>query len=95
MHKHVVCNVKKTYLFKFWNYICIALNKLLNSIMARKVKIKVSDSGLRGKFNGELYVDKKVFFKRADVRAVIKSLKESIALKEHIEENKKELSKVH
>lgn len=63
--------------------------------MASKGKIKNSDTGLRGKFNGELYVDKKVFFKRADVRAVIKSLKESNALKKHIEENKKELSRVH
>ena len=62
--------------------------------MTKKLKTKVADSGIRGKFNGELYVDKKVFFRRADVRAVIKSLKGSAALREHIEENRRELSRV-
>jgi hypothetical protein len=54
----------------------------------KKVKTSNEDSGLRGNFNGDLYVEKKVFFKRDDVRRVIKSLKESVSLKEHIEKNK-------
>ncbi|HEA30612.1 MAG TPA: hypothetical protein ENH91_11555 [Leeuwenhoekiella sp.] len=59
--------------------------------MARKTKKSTSDSGLRGKFNGELYVDKKVFFKRDEVKTVINSLKDSISLKEHLQHNKHEL----
>ncbi|MGB5943602.1 MAG: hypothetical protein WBG71_12035 [Leeuwenhoekiella sp.] len=56
--------------------------------MAKKTNTKVSDTGLRGRFNGELYVDKKVFFKRDDVRGVINSLKNSESLKKHIEDNR-------
>ncbi len=80
---------------KIWNYICKLLNNSLDLIMSKKVKISIADSGLRGKYNGELYVDKKVFFKRDDVREVIKSLKESVSLKEHIEKNRQELQRAH
>lgn len=60
--------------------------------MKNKTKIKkVTDTGLRGRFNGELYVDKKVFFKRDDVRNVIKSLRDSESLEKHISTNRKSL----
>jgi hypothetical protein len=59
--------------------------------MAIKEKKTNIDSGLRGKFNGELYVDKKIFFKRNDVKKVVNSLKNSISLREHIQHNKHEL----
>ena len=59
--------------------------------MSKRNDIKVSDTGLRGRFNGELYVDKKVFFKREDVRKVINSLKDSESLNKHIENNRKYL----
>lgn len=80
---------------KIWNYICQILINSLDLIMSKKAKTLIADSGLRGKFNGELYVDKKVFFKRDDVRGVIKSLKESVSLKEHIEKNRQELQSAH
>ncbi|MCH8533627.1 MAG: hypothetical protein LAT51_01035 [Flavobacteriaceae bacterium] len=60
--------------------------------MENKTKTKVTDTGLRGRFNGELYVDKKVFFKREDVRNVIKSLKESESLNKHIKASRKSLN---
>lgn len=59
--------------------------------MSKKARNIKNDTGLRGKFNGELYVDKKIFFKRKDVRDVIKSLKDSIVLKKHIESSREEL----
>jgi len=62
--------------------------------MKKHITKKVSDTGLRGRFNGELYVDKKVFFKRDDVRGVLKSLKDSRSLNKHIEENRKQLKLV-
>ncbi len=46
------------------------------------------DTGLRGNYNGELYVEKKVFFRREDVKKTIQRLKDSKVLKSHIEENK-------
>jgi len=59
--------------------------------MSKKATSVKKDTGLRGKFNGELYVDKRIFFKRKDVRDVIKGLKDSIILKEHIETSREEL----
>lgn len=59
--------------------------------MRKRSKIKVSDTGLRGRFNGELYIDKKVFFKRDDVQKVIISLKNSRSLEKHIEDNRHSL----
>lgn len=52
-------------------------------------KLDKIDTGLRGRFNGELYVDKKVFFARADVRNVLRSVIDSPGLKKHLEENRK------
>lgn len=49
------------------------------------------DSGLRGKFNGELYVENKVFFNRTDVKNLITSLKNSEVIREHIRQNNKNL----
>jgi len=45
----------------------------------------VEDTGLRGTFEGRLYVDKSVFYKRADVQNVIKKLKDSVVIREQIE----------
>jgi hypothetical protein len=46
------------------------------------------DTGLRGRFNGELYVDKKVFFARTEVRRVIRSVMDSPILKKQLKENR-------
>lgn len=51
-------------------------------------KSNVKDTGLRGTVEGRLYVDKKVFYNRAEVREAIKNLKKSIAIKEQIEANR-------
>lgn len=42
------------------------------------------DTGLRGRFNGELYVDKKVFFSRTEVRDVLRSVMDSPVLKKQL-----------
>jgi hypothetical protein len=47
------------------------------------------DTGVRATFQGKMYVDKKVFFSRPDVRNVLKVVMESKALKAHIASNKK------
>lgn len=46
------------------------------------------DTGLRGTVEGKLYVDKKVFYNRPEVRKVVLALKESNIVKEHIEVSK-------
>ena len=67
----IFCNFVKTEAMKWFN---------------NKDKTKtVEDTGLRGTFEGRLYVDKAVFYKRADVQNVIKKLKESVVIKEQIE----------
>lgn len=40
--------------------------------------------GFRGTTSGKLYVDKSVFYKRADVQKAIKELKESPVLKSQL-----------
>ena len=42
------------------------------------------DIGLRGKSSGELYVDKRVFYKRSDVQKVIKNIKNSEVIQKQI-----------
>jgi len=59
--------------------------------MEKKVTEKREDSGVRAKFNGEIYVDKKVFYKRKDVRNTIEDLMNSRALKEHIKRSRREV----
>jgi hypothetical protein len=46
------------------------------------------DTGLRGKFNGELYIDKKVFFSRTDVQRVIRHVIDSPVLRKQLKEHK-------
>jgi len=46
------------------------------------------DTGLRGTAEGRLYVDKAVFYNRAEVRKAIANLKESVVIKEQIEANR-------
>ncbi len=52
----------------------------LNMMNSRDKK----DTGLRGRFNGELYVDKKVFFSRTEVRDVLRSVMDSPVLKKQL-----------
>ncbi|MFB9110507.1 hypothetical protein [Flavobacterium gyeonganense] len=47
------------------------------------------DTGVRATFQGKMYVDKKVFFSRPDVRNVLKNVMESKELKAHIAINRK------
>lgn len=51
-------------------------------------KPKSFDTGLRGTFAGKLYVDKKVFYKRADVQKVIDEIKNSTSVQKQIEASK-------
>lgn len=46
------------------------------------------DTGLRGTTEGRLYVDKKVFYNRKEVRLAIANLKKSAVIKEQIEANR-------
>ena len=46
------------------------------------------DTGLRGTIEGRLYVDKKVFYNRKEVRDAIANLKKSVVIKEQIEANR-------
>lgn len=54
--------------------------------------IAPANTGLIGSTDGRLFIDKSVFFARKDVQAVIKSVKESKAVKEQIEKSKTELT---
>ncbi|GEM_PF-1708482 len=49
---------------------------------------KAEDTGLRGTYEGRLFVDKAVFYKRPEVQAAIKQLKESSVVKAHIKTSK-------
>jgi hypothetical protein len=49
---------------------------------------KTNDTGLRGTYEGRLYVDKTVFYKRPEVQAAIKQLRDSIVVREQIETSK-------
>jgi hypothetical protein len=49
---------------------------------------KVEDTGLRGTYEGKLYVEKSVFYKRPEVQAAINQLKGSLVLKEQIKMSK-------
>jgi len=51
-------------------------------------KSQPKDTGLRGTVEGRLYVDKKVFYNRKEVRAAIESLKNSDVIKKQIEANR-------
>ena len=51
---------------------------------------EVEDTGLRGTFEGKLYVKKSVFYKREDVQKTIKKLQSSNVIKKQIEEAKSE-----
>lgn len=51
-------------------------------------KDKAKDTGLRGTNGGRLYVDKKVFYNRPEVRNAIESLKKSATIKQQIDENR-------
>lgn len=51
-------------------------------------KSKAKDTGLRGTGGGRLYVDKKVFYSRIEVREAIQKLKESVAIQEQIRASK-------
>ena len=37
------------------------------------------DTGLRGNFHGDLYIDREVYFKRPEVQAFLKKMRESKA----------------
>lgn len=51
-------------------------------------KAETTDTGLRGTYEGSLYVDKTVFYKRAKVRAAIKKLQDSSVIQQQIEDSK-------
>jgi hypothetical protein len=47
-------------------------------------KYNTKKLGLKGTFSGRIVVDKKVFYKRADVQSEINSLKESLVIKKQL-----------
>lgn len=57
------------------------MSKLSKSKTFNKKEEKVAkkDTGLRGSFNGDLYIDKSTFFKRPEVRTLLKKMKDSDA----------------
>jgi hypothetical protein len=50
--------------------------------------ITTFDTGLRGDRYGNLYVDKKIFYLRKDVRKNIEDIKNSIIIRKMIEKHK-------
>jgi hypothetical protein len=75
-----------------WNKIYLIFEILINLFMKVKDAQIVKngyDTGVRATFQGKMYVDKKVFFSRPDVRDVLKNVMESKILKAHIKSNKK------
>lgn len=51
-------------------------------------KSNPKDTGLRGTAEGRLYVDKKVFYNRTEVRKAIENLKKSVVIQEQIKANR-------
>ena len=76
----------------FWNKICSIFDRLNLFIMTAIInlfkKSNPKDTGLRGTIEGRLYVDKKVFYNRKEVREAIENLKKSVVIKEQIEANR-------
>ena len=86
--------------YLFWNRICFNF-EVLTEIEMKKIVYKIfgnpivpANTGLVGSTDGRLFIDKAVFFARKDVQAVIKSVKESKAIKEQIEKSKKGFAKM-
>lgn len=50
-------------------------------------KSESKDTGLRGTAEGRLYVDKKVFYNRTEVREAIKKVKDSLVIREMIQKH--------
>lgn len=75
-----------------WNKICINfvnlnifnMKKLMYSIFGEPTP---RDRGIRGTDAGKLYIDKKVFFKRDDVKRVISDIYSSKIIKKQIAES--------
>lgn len=72
-----------------WYKICIIFDIMKISIREGHIVRKGVDTGVRATINGKLYIDKKVFFKRDDVREVLRKVMSSKELKAHIATNKK------
>ncbi|HEX8576310.1 MAG TPA: hypothetical protein VF677_08460 [Flavobacterium sp.] len=51
-------------------------------------KSDFKDTGLRGTVEGRLYVDKKVFYNRTEVREAINNIKKSVVIQEQIKANR-------
>ncbi|QZK99468.1 hypothetical protein K5L04_06940 [Flavobacterium psychrophilum] len=74
-----------------WNKICCIfgmLNFLNMGAVKDYIEYNGADTGVRTTFSGKLYVDKKVFFKRTEVRNVINAVINSKELKAHIKISK-------
>lgn len=81
----------------FWNRICYNF-EIITEFEMKKIVYRIfgnpivpANTGLVGSIDGRLFIDKAVFFARKDVQSVIKSVKESKAVKEQIEKSKKNL----
>ena len=61
---------------------------IMTAIINLFKKSQSKDTGLRGTVEGRLYVDKKVFYNRKEVRAAIENLKNSDVIKKQIEANR-------
>ena len=75
-----------------WNKICSIFERLNLFLMTAIInffkKSNPKDTGLRGTIEGRLYVDKKVFYNRKEVREAIANLKKSVVIKEQVEANR-------
>jgi hypothetical protein len=57
-------------------------------LFRKSKKTEDKDTGLRGTYEGRLYVDKTVFYKRPEVQEAIQQLKNSMVVKEQIKISK-------
>lgn len=51
-------------------------------------KSSLKDTGLRGTYQGSLYVDKEVFYNRPEVRKAIQEVKDSKIIRKMIEKHR-------
>lgn len=68
-------------------YLCKTIFKIMTAFLNLFKKSNPKDTGLRGTIEGRLYVDKKVFYNRKEVRDAIENLKKSTLIKEQIRAN--------
>lgn len=79
----------KTKILLIWNYICSIFMK--TNFKMKKIVYKIfgepisNEKGIKGTSSGKLYIDKKVFFVRPEVKEAIKRMKDSENIQSQLE----------